>query len=112
MLASLSEFRNSLACGLGCSLTLLLSACGPVEPGVDGKQQPGRAAVLAAACSGCHSASGTAIRDLHPMGEEAIAISFLAYRNDQEGTTVMHRIARGYSEEDIWLIAQHIADQD
>lgn len=88
-------------------LTLLLAACGPGED-----SRLTRTAVQASACSGCHSGAAGTITDLGSMQEEALAASFLAYRNDEMGSSVMHRIARGYSEQDIRAIAEYLARED
>ena len=95
---------------MALTLALLLASCDAPEPGVD--RRLGQAAALAASCSGCHSTGGSAMTDLSSMSEKAIVTGFLAYRQDQEGSSVMHRIARGYSEQDIRLIARQLARQE
>lgn len=35
-----------------------------------------------------------------------------AYKTEESGTTVMHRLARGYTDEDIALIAAYLTTQD
>lgn len=34
------------------------------------------------------------------------------YKTEESGTTVMHRIARGYTDDDIALIAAYLTTQD
>lgn len=51
-----------------------------------------------------------AIPSLAGRTEDEIKSAFLAYKNDAEGTTVMHRIARGYSDDDIQLIAEYFGE--
>lgn len=78
-----------------------MAACGPVaEP-----TQSNRAASLAASCSGCHAISGGAITDLSGWTEAQLLASLETYRTDTGGTTVMHRLARGYSQAQIAEIA-------
>lgn len=61
----------------------------------------GRGASLSASCSGCHATYGQDIVSLDGIDPGVIAQSLRAYRGDEQGTSVMHRIARGYSDEDI-----------
>lgn len=82
-------------------LLALMAACGPVaEP-----TQSRSAASLAASCSGCHAASGGAITDLSGWTEAQLLTSLDSYRTYTDGTTVMHRLARGYSAAQIAEIA-------
>jgi cytochrome c553 len=92
----------------------LLAACGgagPVEPpepvtGLDAELA--RVSALAASCSGCHAVSGGAIVDLSDYTEAKLRTALQTYRTDPEGTTVMHRLARGYSEEEVAAIASYL----
>ena len=94
------------------SLSLLgLAACGGTadlnqSPSVD--QTTGKAALLAAACSGCHSDVSSGIASLQGYSADALQASLSNYKSDPEGTTVMHRLARGYSEADIELISVYL----
>ncbi len=69
------------------------------------------AASLASACSGCHSGSSAGIVSLDGYAEDALQQGFLRYKSEDEGTTVMHRIARGYSDEEIAMISAYIAGE-
>ena len=62
---------------------------------------------LVASCSGCHSSKGKNIIDLKARASDEIKTSLQGYKSDSEGTSVMHRIARGYSEQDIEAIAAY-----
>ncbi|MFN3233589.1 MAG: c-type cytochrome [Alphaproteobacteria bacterium] len=64
---------------------------------------------LAAACSGCHAGFAEGIVSLDGMDAETIAASLLSYKAAADGTSVMHRLARGYSEEDVRAIAAFLA---
>ena len=94
-------------------VSVLFVACGSEEQSrpataemglVDGQGQ-----ALASACSGCHAVGGSAISDLTGWPTENIAMSMTAYKNDAQGTTVMHRLARGYSDDEIQRIAEFLA---
>ena len=63
--------------------------------------------MLAAACSGCHAPTNQAIPTLVGLDQNDMRDRMLAYAKDPKGNTVMHRLARGYSEEDIDAIAAH-----
>ncbi len=67
-----------------------------------------RAASLAASCSGCHWPGQTHLTDLTSLDGATIADLLKAYKADDDGTTVMHRLARGYSEAEIEAIAAYL----
>lgn len=68
------------------------------------------AATLAATCSGCHGdgSSSDAIVSLDGYDSEQIYNGFLRYRQDPKGATAMHRMARGYSTQQIQLISDYL----
>lgn len=70
-----------------------------------------RSASLAAACSGCHASAGLAIVSLDRYSAASIAGALRAYKADDAGQTVMHRLARGYTEADIEAVATYLARQ-
>lgn len=94
-----------------------LAACsGAVENSGDASEQDmaimtGRSASLALACAGCHSEKSSAVVDLHGYDADLMRDALLRYKAETDGTTVMHRLARGYSEVDIILLAAHFSDQ-
>lgn len=67
-----------------------------------------RVSALAASCSGCHAVSGGAIVDISNHTEAKLIETLQAYRNDADGTTVMNRLARGYSEDEIAAVAAYL----
>ena len=100
---------------LAAFLSMAMSGCQPAsEPATsDAPALPittlSSVASLSASCSGCH-ASGQAIVSLDGMSAEAIATSLQRYRTE-DGTTVMHRMARGFTEAQIDEIAAYLADE-
>ena len=97
------------------SVGVLASACAPAdEPAAlsdTGAQDAFRVtASLAASCSGCHGA-GNAIVSLDGLSAEAIATSLDRYRTE-DGTTVMHRLARGYTEAQVQDIAAYLVAEE
>ena len=91
---------------LGCAVA---ACCRDVEQGVVAPASqivPSSVTALAASCSGCHA--GGAIVSLDDWDAEQIEASLSAYRVDEAGTTVMHRLARGYSEGEVRAIAAYL----
>jgi cytochrome c553 len=85
----------------------------------DEVQQSDQAALLAASCSGCHTQNNgdgdddgndIAIPELNNLSAEQIRNSFRTYREHEE-STVMSRIAKGFSEEKINLLADYLGQQ-
>ena len=60
----------------------------------------------ASSCSGCHpAAGGGAVPALRGQPPEQIAAAMRAYRSGERPATVMDRIAKGFSDEEIQAIA-------
>ncbi|GAB5455083.1 MAG: cytochrome subunit of sulfide dehydrogenase [Henriciella sp.] len=103
--------KPSLLSVLGSLSLLGLAACGGAESPDHTQtlnQSTGKAALLAAACSGCHSKVSGGIVSLHAHTADTLRQSLLFYKTDAEGSTVMHRLARGYTEADIDLISEYL----
>lgn len=66
-------------------------------------------AALSSSCSGCHGATGTILPGFGHLDAAALSDRLAAYKNDRNGTTVMHRLARGYSDEQIVTISAYLA---
>ena len=64
---------------------------------------------LALACAGCHSGNSGAIASLSGYDQETLVVRLSDYKSDTTGTTVMHRLARGYSDEEIDLVSAYLA---
>ncbi|MFO7582522.1 c-type cytochrome [Guyparkeria sp.] len=65
-------------------------------------------------CMGCHGVAGEGsgnIPRLAGVPQEAIAGMMLAYKSDGQAGTVMNRIAKGYSDEEIQAVAEFFANQ-
>ncbi|MGF1526740.1 MAG: c-type cytochrome [Candidatus Competibacterales bacterium] len=98
----------------GASFALALGlASGAQSPGATpGEDTAPAAALLAASCSGCHGSTGTApaaVPSLEGLSADHIRRAMLDYRADRRPATVMNRIAKGYSEADIEVLARHLA---
>jgi len=69
----------------------------------------------AIACSGCHapSAAGTlAVPSLEGRTAASIVADMLAFRSGERPATVMVRIAKGFSEDEVRAIATWLAEND
>ena len=74
-------------------------------------QSTGKTALLATTCSGCHSDTSGGIATLDGYSVAALKQSLLSYKSDADGSTVMHRLARGYSNADIELISNYLGEE-
>jgi cytochrome c553 len=70
---------------------------------------------LAASCAICHGTDGRAVtKDVVPLAglaREHIVTQMRAFRDGQRPATVMHQIAKGYSDAEIDAIAAWFAAQ-
>ena len=80
----------------------------PVDLAAVDRASVDQAAALASNCSGCHRAGGTAIVDLQAYSAPRIEQLLLAFKQAPDGPTAMHRMARGYSDAEIALIARRL----
>lgn len=102
-------FEWQIFLAIGCML--ILSACGGAS-GSDPKPDAvalSETAALASSCSGCHAATGAAIASLSGRSAGELESLLLEYRHG-EGTTVMHRLARAYSDEQIAAVSAYVAE--
>ncbi|WP_081421975.1 c-type cytochrome [Tardiphaga robiniae] len=95
----MKTLRTSLAIGLiVASAAPVRAASAPPPPG-------------AASCSGCHAATSQAIPNIYGRDADATRSTLLAFRNGSMPATVMTRIAKGFSEDEIGSIAAWLATQ-
>ena len=91
---------------------LLIAAALPL---VAAAQDNGAARDLAATCASCHGTYGrSATREVIPLA--GLPKSFLvdqmkAFKDGKRPATIMHQLARGYTEAQIELIADYFAAQ-
>ena len=70
--------------------------------------------VWAAACANCHGTDGKAQPGMVTLAGQTksdIEQKMLAFKNGQRPATIMHQIAKGYSDEQIAQIAAYFAAQ-
>ena len=98
-----------------CVIVLLVVGCAGAS------RQPeslGQAALLASACSGCHvsqrgstameSDASAGIPDLAGYSAPRLEILLQKYQQQPDGPSAMHRLARGYSDDELRLIAAYL----
>jgi sulfide dehydrogenase cytochrome subunit len=69
---------------------------------------------LAATCANCHGTQGHARGDMKPlagMSADTMLAMLADFKNGKRPATVMHQIAKGYTEDQLRLIAQDLAAQ-
>ena len=72
---------------------------------------------MAANCAGCHGTRGRAVaageRDLSLAGysRESFTNGMKMYRDGKRPATIMHQIAKGYTDEEIAALADYFAKQ-
>jgi len=67
---------------------------------------------LAATCTGCHGTDGHAVDAMKPlagMPADRMLALLADYRSGAVPATVMHQISKGFSDEQLKLIAAHFA---
>ena len=97
--------RKTLAVLLGSGLLL---GTGPLSAAPT-------ATMLADTCAGCHGTDGASVGPATPsiagLSEAYFNDTMLAFKSGDRPSTVMGRIAKGYSEEEINLMAGYFAKQ-
>lgn len=99
--------KNTLAILPGSLCLILLSAPLQADEASDT-----RAFMLAASCFGCHGTDGKStgsIPALHGKSRNFIVTALQEYKTDASQGTVMNRLAKGYSDEEIELIGEWFA---
>lgn len=102
--------RVAILCALSSGW---LAACGsPASTPDKAAPAPSEPVVtMAAACTGCHASPGGAIANLSGYSESELLDRLTRYRTEPDGTTVMHRLTRGYSEAELDQIATYLGGE-
>lgn len=86
-------------------------ACGPL-PAL--AQDATLARNLAATCANCHGTNGQARGDMRPLAglsADRIIAMVADFKSGAQPATIMHQIAKGYTDEQIKLVAGYLAAQ-
>jgi cytochrome subunit of sulfide dehydrogenase len=69
---------------------------------------------LASTCAGCHGVSGNALTGMPALtgqSKEALLRTLKDYKEGKRPATVMHQLAKGYSDAQLELVAAYYAAQ-
>jgi cytochrome c553 len=91
---------------------LLAAASLPLQPALAQDAHLGRN--LAATCANCHGTNGNARGDMKPlagMPADKILAMLADFRSGNQPATIMHQIAKGYTEDQLKLVAAYFAAQ-
>jgi cytochrome subunit of sulfide dehydrogenase len=94
------------------SVAATLAAC-TLAP-AQAQQDPNLARNLAATCANCHGTAGRAVGDMRPLAgvsADRILAQLKDYRAGTLPATIMHQIVKGYTDEQLRLIAGWYAAQ-
>ena len=83
-------------------------------PAVAQNTDPNLSRNLAASCAGCHNITGNALTGMPPIAgqsKEALLRTLKDYRDGKRPATVMHQLAKGYTDGQLELIAAYYAAQ-
>lgn len=80
------------------------------------EQQELTTKALAATCANCHGTNGKSIKDgvlpsLAGMKNDYLAEQMQAFKSGARPATIMHQIAKGFSDEQIKTLARYFASQ-
>ncbi len=101
---------------LALALPAALAAAG-AAPDAQAQAAAGEALLarnLAATCANCHGTHGQARGDMKPLAglsAEKILAAVADYKSGAQPATIMHQIAKGYTDEQMRLIAGYFAAQ-
>jgi cytochrome c553 len=101
--------RNAAAALWAAAFVSTATVCMGVIPSEAAEAPPG-----AASCSGCHPAgtdADTPVPRLAGQDAGAIVTAMQAFRDGKRPATVMDRIARGFSDEEVKAMAEWFATQ-
>ena len=95
-----------LTCSFPITALLLAAATTSQAAGIS------QGAMLSNSCAACHGTDGKspgAIPSIHDKSAQFISGALTEFRSGERPSTVMGRHTRGYSDEEIRLIAEHFA---
>lgn len=94
--------------------TLAVAMCALAGPFAAQAQDAHLARNLAATCANCHGTNGQARGDMKPLAgvsADKIIAAVADYKSGAQPATIMHQIAKGYTDEQIKLVAAYFAAQ-
>lgn len=94
--------------------TALAVLCMLGAAGIAHAQDPDLARNLAATCANCHGTNGHSAGGMDSLAGEApdrMMSKLMEFRSGERPATIMHQISKGYTEEQLKLIADFFAKQ-
>lgn len=93
----------------------VLAVCGALAaPAIAGDEFTGR--TISFACFGCHGAAGATETSIPPIivgvPADYLVSSLKEFRDGSRPSTIMGRIAKGYTDEEIAAMASYISGQE
>lgn len=109
-------YKTSIAFALlGISLSVSAqTAPAPAAPAITPVPTTTNAAYLAANCANCHGSKGLAtggMPSLAGQSRDYLVKQMQDFRDGKRPATIMHQLAKGYTDEQIVLIAEFFAKQ-
>ena len=110
----MQHLRSSLALTLLASV--LGSAAAQTPPPIPGDSSALRVRALAATCANCHGTNGAAVLNANVPGLAGMPAPYIVeqmkgFKSGARPATIMHQIAKGYTEAQLTLIAGYFAAQ-
>ncbi len=92
----------------------LATACVLGATGLANAQDPNLARNLAATCANCHGTNGKSVGGMDSLAGEPrdkLLQKMMDFKSGDKPATIMHQISKGYSDEQLALIADYFAAQ-
>ena len=105
--------RAARAAGVGVRMFALAALAATAAP-LALAQDVHLARNLAATCANCHGTNGNARGDMKPLAgvpADKMLAMMADFRSGNQPATIMHQIVKGYSEDQIKLVAAYFATQ-
>jgi len=96
------------------ALPVTFAALASLTPSPAQAADPNLARNLAATCANCHGSNGKSQGGIEPLAgveKERLLTKLRDFRSGAKPATIMHQISKGYSEEQLDLIAGWFAAQ-
>ena len=104
--------RTLAVCALGVLLCCQpgLSRAEQVDVNRAGPESQALGLALARTCSGCHGEAGRTMPSLETLTARQMLIKLQAYKSDRVRGTVMNRLSKGYTDEELALISRALTN--
>jgi sulfide dehydrogenase cytochrome subunit len=96
-------------------LTVLLAGLGLAAPLSAPADELSQGAMLSASCEACHGTNGNSpgtIPSLTGRSTDYLLQALAGFKSGERQATVMDRHVRGYTDQELQLIAEHFAQQN